>query len=253
MRPHVSHNMILRELMAAQASNPGLLQFGSLLSARQYLRAYRLVQKYLPAGGDVLDWGAGNGHFSYFLLRQGYQTSGFDYFGLPPICEPFTPDRYTYRTMSQDEPVRLPFESKSFDGVVSIGVLEHVREHGGDERASLGEIARVLRTDGIFICFHLPNRYSWIEFMLRRLKRWSHQYRYTAADIRALCQGADLRLIEMHRYALLPRNIWWRAFKRMPGKPERMAGAYDRLDAVAGALLSPICQNYLFVAKRSQP
>ena len=57
---------ILHELMQARAVQPNLLQFGSLVSAHQYLRAYALVRRYVPTGSQVLDWGTGNGHFSYF-------------------------------------------------------------------------------------------------------------------------------------------------------------------------------------------
>lgn len=245
-----SFETIIGELMQARAAQPNLLQFGSLLSARQYLRAYALVRRYVPPGSRVLDWGAGNGHFSYFLIRSGYRTSGFDFFGTPTICAPFEPDRYTYRLASAEDPVRLPFDDGAFDAVVSIGVLEHVREGGGDEQASMREIARVLRPGGAFICFHLPNRYSWIEFALRRLGRWSHQYRFTAAQIRALCAGAGLQPAEIRRYALLPRNIWWWKLRRLVRDEARLARWYDAADAALGALAAPICQNYLFVARK---
>ncbi|MBQ4132690.1 MAG: methyltransferase domain-containing protein [Desulfovibrionaceae bacterium] len=45
----------------------------------------------------------------------------------------------------------------------SIGVFEHVHETGGDQLASLKEISRVLKPEGFFLCFHLPNKYSWVE------------------------------------------------------------------------------------------
>src|SRR5439155_25510036 len=69
---------ILEELVAL-ASRPErqLLQFRSLVGAHQYLGLYRLVRRYVPAGGSVLDWGTGNGHFSYFLVRAGYRATGF--------------------------------------------------------------------------------------------------------------------------------------------------------------------------------
>lgn len=249
----VPFNQILRELMQAQKHNSNLLQFGSLVSARQYLRAYDLVRRYVPPASRVLDWGAGNGHFSYFLIRSGYRVTGFDFFGTPAICAAFEPDHYTYQLATTNDPVALPFGDNAFDAVVSIGVLEHVREHGGDEAASLREIARLLRPGGVFVCFHLPNRYSWIEFMLRRLGRWSHEHRFTAAQIRALCAGAGLEPLEIRRYALLPRNIWWWKLRRLVRDEARLARWYDRADSFLGALASPFCQNYLFVARRPGP
>ena len=243
---------ILHELMQARAVQPNLLQFGSLLSAHQYLRAYALVRRYVLPGSQVLDWGTGNGHFSYFLIRSGYHTTGLDFFGTPTICAPFEPEQYSYQLASADDPVHLPLADGTFDAVVSIGVLEHVREGGGSEQASLLEIARVLRPGGVFICFHLPNRYSWIEFVLRRMGRWSHQYRFTAGDIRHLCAGAGLQPVMLQRYALLPRNIWWWKLRRFVRNEARFASAYDRLDDLLGRLAAPICQNYLFVARRPE-
>ena len=31
----------------------------------------------MPVGAQVLDWGAGNGHFSYFLQRGGDRATAF--------------------------------------------------------------------------------------------------------------------------------------------------------------------------------
>src|SRR5690242_7037889 len=39
----------------------------SLVCARQYHKAYQLALDYVKPGDRVLDWGAGNGHFAYFL------------------------------------------------------------------------------------------------------------------------------------------------------------------------------------------
>lgn len=238
---------IQRELLAAAAHDPALPQFASAISAHQYNRAYQLVLRHLPTGGTVLDWGAGNGHFSYFLIRAGYRAAGFDLGPAPRLCQAFSPHAYTYRQAAPDEPSALPFAAASFDGVASIGVLEHVRETGGDEAASLREIARVLRPGGVFLCYHLPNRYSWIEFGLRRLGRWSHQFRYTQAELTALLRAAGLQWVAGGRYGALPRNLW-----RGPlGRSERAAQAYDILDAVLGVPLNPLCQNYWAVARKA--
>ncbi len=41
------------------------------LDPGQYRPLYRAMRKYVKPGAHVLDWGSGNGHFSYFLLRAG--------------------------------------------------------------------------------------------------------------------------------------------------------------------------------------
>ena len=228
------------------AEQYSLLHCRSLISIRQYLPAYELVRKYVPAGRRVLDWGAGNGHFSYFLMRSGYKTSGFGFDNMPEVCSGLGPGAYDYRRGS--DPVRLPFEDRSFDAVLSIGVLEHVRETGGDEIASLREIRRVLGPGGLFICVHLPNRFSWIEFLARALGRPSHRFSYTRTDILRLSGNAGLRVIGIGRYGVLPRNLWSGDMLRAIGNWLPAAGAYQLADSILSSILRPVCQNYWFVA-----
>jgi SAM-dependent methyltransferase len=242
---------VLIDLMRAAEHDARLRQFRSLASARQYVRAYELVTRHVAPGSAVLDWGAGNGHFSYFLIQTDYRTSGFGFDGLPSVCAPFAPDRYVYKDGDYADPVTIPFDDGAFDAVVSIGVLEHVRETGGDEAASLREIHRLLKPGGLFVCFHLPNRNSWIEWGLRRVGRWSHQFRYTAESIHALCAQAGLDPIEVRRYGALPRNVWQSSRLKQMGNSAAIASAYDTLDGALGVLVSPLDQCYLFAAKKT--
>jgi SAM-dependent methyltransferase len=241
---------ILAELAAfARRGEPELLQFGSLAAAYQYRRLYRLWRRHVPAGAEVLDWGAGNGHFSYFLSHAGYRATGYSF--LPFMYEKWLADpAYRFVPGDEREPVKLPFADASFDAVASIGVLEHVRETGGDEAKSMGEIARVLRPGGIFVAYHFPNRDSWIDRAARQVPgKHHHLYRYTRADIMALARGAGLELLETGRYALLPRNSLHRVLG--PLRDTRLsAEVWDRLDALLGVVAAPIVQNHYFVARR---
>ena len=251
--PPPSEETILAELVERALAHPEdhLGQFGSLLSAHQYLRLYRLWRASVPAGAAALDWGAGNGHFSYFLLRSGHPASGYsllpgDYLRWMPA----SPRTYAFTRGEGRDPIRLPYAEESFDAVASIGVLEHVRETGGSERSSLLEIARVLRPGGVFVCFHFPNRWSWIDWMARRVPgKHAHPYRFTRGDIEALCAQCGLSLLRLERYGVLPRNFG----HRLPGPFRRSRGLarlWDLLDRILGAPLSPVAQNYCFVARK---
>lgn len=241
--------VILSELTARANDHPddSLLQFGSLLSAHQYLALYRLFRKYVPEGARVLDWGTGNGHFSYFLQRSGYHASGFSLLDgafLHWLPEP----EYPFVRGNEQEPVRLPYEDQLFDAVASVGVLEHVRETGGSESGSMAEIARVLRPGGVFACYHFPNRSSWIDWAARRVPgKHHHEFRFTRADIESLAAGAGLRLLEAGRYGFLPRNFGYRLPTALRGS-RALAGAWDGLDSVLAVPFSALCQNYYFVA-----
>lgn len=241
-----------RELAAFRDNDPGcaaLLQFRRQVTAYQYQRLYELVDQYLTPGSKVLDWGSGNGHVSYGLWRRGFRVSGFSFedFGVRRHLD----DSYEFKQGNEDDPSGLPFESNSFDGVMSVGVLEHVRETGGNELSSLREIARVMRPGGTFICYHFPNEHSLIEAMARRNPAsHSHKYLYGRDDIEKLCADTGLKLLELKRYGALPRNIWHRAPASV-GNSAIAVGAWNAMDNLLGALMPRWTQNYLFVARKA--
>jgi SAM-dependent methyltransferase len=248
--PFPEPDAIFHELMGILERDPAtreLLQFRSMVTAAQYRRLYRLAETYVRRGSHVLDWGCGNGHFSYALHRMGYDVEGFSFhdFGLRRHLG----EGYRFTMGEADEPVKLPYADATFEGVFSVGVLEHVREFGGTELGSLREIGRILKPGGHFVCYHFPNQGSLVERVNTAAKRHFHLYRYTADDIRALCRDAGLELREVRRYAALPRNVFGRLPRPLNARAS-LAHAYDLLDNTLGRVLSPWCQNYLFVARR---
>lgn len=248
---NVGDEAVLAELVALAREDPSreLLQFGGLVAARQYRPLHRAVRRYVPPGSRVLDWGAGNGHFSYFLTRAGYRATAFALAG--GAFEKWLPaSGWRFVAGSPDEPTRLPFEDASFDAVASVGVLEHVHEAGGEDRASLAELARVLRPGGVFVCCHLPNRWSWIEFAARRRPGiHKHDVRYQPDDVARLLDAAGLEPLEVRRYGFLPRNEWARA-PRTLADARAVAAGWDALDAGLARVLPALCQNFLVVARR---
>jgi len=227
-----------------------LQQFRSRACAQQYRLPYAQTQEFLREPRRVLDWGCGNGYFSYFLWQAGHRVDSYA-FGAPSPMIRHLQERserpVTYSAGIESEPVKLPYADGTFDAVFSIGVLEHVREFGGNELESLREIGRVLRPDGLFFCFHFPNRLSWIEALTTVFRsRHHHAYRYTKKDILRLADAAGFRVLEMHRYNALPRNVFaslgWGRNSRL------LARSADKINSVQACLLKPFCQNYGVVA-----
>jgi len=237
--------------LAQEPSGEWLLQFRGLVGARQYRHLYRLLRSVAPPGSRVLDWGVANGHFSYFLQRAGYETFGYSLEDLtfdPLLGDP----SYGFVRGGPSQVVELPFRTGSFDVVVSVGVLEHVREVGGDEAASLREIHRILRPGGAFVAYHFPRRRSWVEFLARRTPgKPQHEYLYSRREIAELAGAADLQLEEVRRYAFLPRNLWSKApsFAR---NSRLVAATWDALDTLLASLLAPLCTYYWFVARKPE-
>jgi SAM-dependent methyltransferase len=222
-------------------------QFHSLISAHQYRLLHALTHEFVRPGGRVLDWGAGNGHYSYFLERAGYQAVSYS---LEP-CEFsnwFSPGQWTFVQGSREEPSRLPFPSSSFDCVASVGVLEHVRETGGTEVGSLQELRRVLNPDGILICCHLPNDYSLIERLAAAVPgKYHHDVRFTRETINETFQAAGLIPVQITGYGFLPRNLWAKAPANLRNS-EGLARLWDTLDHLLERMGAPVCQNFAVVA-----
>lgn len=117
----------------------------SYLFLLRYLREFSERWFEVPSSRlSILDWGCGKGFCSYLLGKQSFRVTGCDVarsaddsaFGQEtPIIKAENID-----VISLDDEVRLPFEDASFDIVLSMGVLEHVK----DDFRSLQEIRRIL-------------------------------------------------------------------------------------------------------------
>jgi SAM-dependent methyltransferase len=238
-----------------------IAQFSSLVSAQQYRYLYSLVDEHVPPNARVLDWGCGSGHFSWYLAKRGHDLSAFSFGPAPTLFDRIREvgaGSPGFFSGSEADPTGLPFADESFDAVFSVGVLEHVRETGGSELGSLREIRRILRPGGRFLCFHFPNRNSYIEALARIVwRRYRdvdvtvrfHKFLYTPDDIERLCRGAEMQLLGTRRYAILPRNM----FGRLPGFPRNSAAAaavVNRIDAILERALPRFTTNNWFVARK---
>jgi SAM-dependent methyltransferase len=256
----MDHLAIVREL--GRCYDPACgepLQFRTLLTGCQYLPLYRLAAKYAGPGVSVLDWGSGNGHFSYFLLRLGFVVTAFNLqsqeCALADLLRARFGDHYRLYFGADDEPARLPFADASFALAFSIGVLEHVRESGGSELASLAELRRVLKPGGLLLCGMLPKKHSWIEFLVRNFFKHKHHhlYRYTGRDVVDLLTRAGFELIELDTHGFLPRNSLNRA--ALAGLTGRTAVVrlFNLIDRMLARSLPVIAQNFMLCARSSSP
>jgi SAM-dependent methyltransferase len=223
--------------------------FDTITTGAQYRHLHRLCDTWLPAGGHILDWGAGTGHASLYLSRVGHPVTGFSFeeFSFEDLLDGLP---YRFVPGQASEPTLLPFADDEFDGALSVGVLEHVRETGGTEAGSLAELHRVLRRGGVLVCVHLPNATSWIEAVARRREgAHVHPYVYHPRDVVRMFEDAGFDIESRGRYAILPRNQVARIFPRALCDAEWFRRLYDLADS-AGAFLVPwLTQNHFVVAR----
>jgi SAM-dependent methyltransferase len=154
----------------------------------------------------ILDWGCGKGFCSYLLKKRGFEVMSCDIernaddsaFGQDtPIIDAEKIDVIPLR-----DAVALPFESHSFDIVLSMGVLEHVQ----DDLGSLKEIRRILKPNGLFFCFFLPFVGSWTQYVMRSRGDNYHDRLYTKRGVRDLLNRSGFALLDIWHRQLFPKN-----------------------------------------------
>lgn len=183
-----------------RAMRPGWQSSGDQLEA--------LVRALLTADSRVLDLGCGRGGLVELIWRDVKLAAGLDP-DIPSLSEHRAPGMPVLRGVGE----HLPFAGDSFDIVVSVWVLEHVKE----PLKVLREVARVLRPGGHFV-FLTPNLRNPLVSMSRIGKAipllqtqlvsrfygrreadtFPVQYRAnTARTIQSLADASDLRVAEL--------------------------------------------------------
>ena len=176
-----------------------LTRFVKALSEKHYGRAFSDV--------SVLDWGCGKGHVSKLIRDLGPKSLDScdilserddSAFGQEvPLIKQFG-----IQVRALEHEYVLPYDSATFDVVLSVGVLEHVP----NDRASLAEIVRILRPGGLFFCFFLPTRLSWTQQICRWMGDNYHDRLYTEERIKELVNVAGLQLLDAWYRQLFPKN-----------------------------------------------
>lgn len=160
---------------------------------------FGLLGYALTPDTKILDFGCGEGAFTYRLRDLGYDAYGFDihervnyrapedrrFFGFVD-----NPTGDTSNTVIDRDRFRIPFEDDTFDIVFSTSVIEHVM----DLRPVMAEIARVLKPAGF--AFHVyPKKSIIIEPHIfvpfgSRWQNWRYFHFWGLLGIRNQYQGA---------------------------------------------------------------
>lgn len=173
-------------------------------AAFNYIRIANLIEDYADSGRvhpPILDWGCGYGQVSWLLRQRGIPVVSCDVEERPAraAIEALRKIRIEYL----QDPIQLPYESGSFEAVLSVGVLEHVI----DIWASLREVNRVLRPGGLFFVFMLPNKFSWAEFIADCRRNSVHPWKCTFGTIDGIFRSHSFSIEKKWRRNFLPRNL----------------------------------------------
>ena len=208
---------ILAELENFYAASVGLPErslldhFSNKVSLLGYIDKARQMQKYLPPGSKILDWGAGFGQMTLILRRLGYDVVPYDV-----VARQHNLFSAAGTQLSVGQGTRIPFPDASFDAVLSCGVLEHVEDFAG----SVAEVHRVLKPRGYFFVFHLPYVGSPSEFYADLRGISVHPTKFTQRRLRKLLADQNFKILSCEFENGIP--------KRLSGPLRSLRGLYDR-------------------------
>lgn len=178
----------------------------SNISAHEYdPRAQELIRRH--AQGLVLDCGAGQRN-SYFGHVVNYEIAAYDSTDVLGVAE------------------CLPFIDDCFDAVISLNVLEHVKDPFGAAR----ELVRVLKPGGELLCC--------VPFLQPLHGYPNHYYNMTHQGLLNLFEGLDERQIEVYGEM---RPMWalsWMLQAYARGLPESERDRFESL-SVADLMRDP--------------
>jgi SAM-dependent methyltransferase len=173
----------------------------------EYLLAFS--QKWLGTNNlTVLDWGCGKCQVSYLLKKRNIDVVSCDIYTTEHADSAFgqyTPiaDFAKINVVPLKHEYLLPFNDRMFDAVLSFGVLEHV----SNDEQSLIEINRILKQNGLFFCFWLPNLFSWRQKLQHKKGNYYHNRLYDINNLKHLLYKTEFNLLDYWHRELLPRRF----------------------------------------------
>lgn len=158
---------------------------------RLFRSKIKLIGKYIPGNGSVLDVGCGMGFFLMEMQNKGYRVDGVE---ISEYAADIASKKLNTRIISRDL-LNTSYKSKQFNIVTFWDVLEHIY----DPVESLKEVLRIIRQDGVLIIETL-NISSLTARVLKR--KWPlyyppyHLYYYNHRSMSRLLENTGFRIIK---------------------------------------------------------
>ena len=150
--------------------------------------------KATPLQGKVIEIGTGKGRFLVALLKKGHRVTTVD---LDPVEQRFARLNVAFEGMSRKarfvhaDAADIPFPSRSFDAVVSMNALHHLR----DWRAVLTEALRVLNPAGKLVLADFnANGFRVFDRIHHAEGRTHQRFPYRAPDVVRFLQKRGCRV-----------------------------------------------------------
>jgi ubiquinone/menaquinone biosynthesis C-methylase UbiE len=177
----------------------------------------------------LLDWGGGKGYVAYFLDKKGIKTTLYetDKFPHKVIWKKFSLNVKTSAGKT------LPFKDGYFDAIVGFGVLEHVPY----DYEALKELNRILKDDGLFFCFNLPNKTGYVHKVAWLRGARYHDRLYTRKEAKELLKRSGFNIIGKPWFRqLLPKTHFFYPKPHLFEKLDLFATNYTPLCYLAASI-----------------
>jgi ubiquinone/menaquinone biosynthesis C-methylase UbiE len=220
-----------------------------------YMRGYlgrgqlrRVMLKYLPPDGLILDGGCGIGKYVMALRSRGYNCIGID-FAEKTIAR--IKDSFPDLPIEVGDVCHLNFKEETIDAYISLGVVEHFKE---GPQTALKEAARVLKKDGLLLvsvpqAFRWRRESSYPEDTPLPEKASFYQYAFTSEEFREMLRGTGFRVEAEYGYdAHYALTFRFKLLRELLRRFPRMAHVDILLDQTPVGLR--LARMRLFVAKR---
>src|SRR3989339_147821 len=180
--------------------NKDLSHLSNKVGIKNYIKIADEIKKIIKKG-KILDWGCGYGHMTYLLRNRDIESMPYE------VEKRDNLEKFQIfsklNIIFGDNEHRLPFETGFFDGVLSCGTLEHV----SDINSSLIEVSRILKKDGFFFIYMLPNKRSYAEWIAEKRGKSIHPVKYNIKEISKILGNFGYKIITIRRSNLLPKNL----------------------------------------------
>jgi ubiquinone/menaquinone biosynthesis C-methylase UbiE len=238
-----TYKSLCQEFLGQQTSNPycGYVRSCVVNNATidRHVRSFELYAPYVRSEMRILDWGCRHAPDSC-MLRATYPDVKLD--GCDFIDEDFSVfHNYAQLSFTKlEHEFNLPYADKTFDGVISSGVLEHV----GFEHESILEVWRILKDEGFFCVTFLPNRTSLTENLSRSMGSFcGHNRLYDLRQTRNMFLRSGFVIENYGFHQVLPTfgksdvsGAWLNAIANLGAKFNRSAEAIPLLNAISANL-----------------
>lgn len=180
--------------------NEDLEHLSNKAGAANYIRIADEIKNNLNSG-KILDWGCGYGHMTYLMKNRGLSATGYEIAKRDNIEK--LPVFSKIDVIYGKENFRLPFSDEMFDAVLSCGTLEHAADAG----ASLKEVKRILKKNGKFFIYMLPNKFSYAEWLAEKRGISVHPVKYDKKKIYGFLEKSGFKIVKIKRSNVLPKNL----------------------------------------------